>query len=347
MSKSAQTKPWWTQRWLAVIESFDAQARSQRGKSYAKDGAVREISLQPGEIHARITGTRYTPYQVTVQLPVFTQDERTKAVDLLVQSPLSLAKLLAGELPEEIEQRYLEAGVSLFPRDKHELHTACTCPDFAVPCKHVIAVLITVGQMMTDDPMLMFGLRGLHKDEVMAKLRESWSVGVRRRGENAEAAGKTVLANSIPHETEAKADGDADADAKVQTAEATHALTETAQAQTDQTEPIQAQTEPVQTNATASATPSAPVTRTPLPDIEIGASFLRRSVDQGTYWRANPIFTDIQVNLDPELVAPDSLPLTWGSPDFLGKKGPEAMLFLSSFLREVSRKAKQQMEEKL
>ena len=82
------------------------------------------------------------------------------------------AKLLAGEMPSDIERAFEGAGVSLFPSRSKDLTTDCSCPDWSNPCKHIAAVYYLLGERFDEDPFLLFELRGRSKDEVVAALRE-------------------------------------------------------------------------------------------------------------------------------------------------------------------------------
>jgi uncharacterized Zn finger protein len=80
------------------------------------------------------------------------------------------ARLIAGELPEEVEQYFREAGVPLFPARKDDLITACSCPDSSNPCKHVAAVYYLLAEQFDHDPFFLLNLRGIGRQEFAAML---------------------------------------------------------------------------------------------------------------------------------------------------------------------------------
>src|SRR5205809_401054 len=79
----------------------------------------------------------------------------------------------AGEMPQDIERAFTGAGLSLFPESGREIATACSCPDWSNPCKHVAAVYYLLGEAFDRDPFLIFRLRGMDRDEFTSVLFES------------------------------------------------------------------------------------------------------------------------------------------------------------------------------
>jgi uncharacterized Zn finger protein len=83
------------------------------------------------------------------------------------------AKLLASEMPADVEEAFTAAGVSLFPASRAELRTECSCPDWSNPCKHIAAVYYLLGEEFDRDPFLVFRLRGLSREGLRALLEDS------------------------------------------------------------------------------------------------------------------------------------------------------------------------------
>lgn len=161
---------WWAQRWIAVLESFGWDNRLQRGRAYARKGQVLNIDMRPGQITARVQGSRRTPYQVQIHIRPLSDGQWERVIDAMAQQALFAAQLLAGEMPLEIEQAFQAAGVSLFPASG-EIAMECSCPDWAVPCKHIAAVYYLLGEEFDRDPFLLFTLRGRTREQVMETLR--------------------------------------------------------------------------------------------------------------------------------------------------------------------------------
>ncbi|MBI1902031.1 MAG: SWIM zinc finger family protein [Planctomycetia bacterium] len=164
---------WWAKRWIAVLESFDLGARLARGRSYARRGQVLSIDVQKGSVAAKVQGSRPDPYKVRIEVKTLDDGERTKLAQLLASEAIFAARLLAGEMPNDIEDALGRGGISLFPNRSADLKTACSCPDWSNPCKHVAAVYYLLGEEFDRDPFLIFRLRGVERDELLKELVDS------------------------------------------------------------------------------------------------------------------------------------------------------------------------------
>ena len=161
---------WWAKRWIEVLESFDIGSRLQRGRSYARKGQVLSIEVRKGGVEARVQGSRRDPYSVQIKIRSLPQSEWKRLAEQLSTQARFAAKLLAGEMPADIEGAFRSAGFSLFPEKARELSTACSCPDSSNPCKHVAAVYYLLGEAFDRDPFLIFRLRGIDRDEFIGLL---------------------------------------------------------------------------------------------------------------------------------------------------------------------------------
>src|SRR5262245_35383227 len=94
---------WWAKRWIQVLESFQLGARLGRGRSYARGGQVLSIDVETGRVKSRVQGSRPTPYNVTIEVKTLTPAEWNKVVQRLATQAVFAAKLLAGEMPQDIE----------------------------------------------------------------------------------------------------------------------------------------------------------------------------------------------------------------------------------------------------
>jgi uncharacterized Zn finger protein len=163
---------WWGQRWIAALETLGrAYAnRLPRGRTYARNGSVTDLTVAPGVVTARVHGSRRTPYRVSLRIPVFTDPQWTAATHALARQLRHAAALLDGRMPEDIDETLDAVGLPLFPTAR-ELTTACSCPDEANPCKHVAAVHYTLAQTFDADPFLLPALRGRDRTALLAALR--------------------------------------------------------------------------------------------------------------------------------------------------------------------------------
>jgi uncharacterized Zn finger protein len=162
---------WWAQRWTGVLESFGWDNRLARGRSYARGGQVLSIDIAKGKVKARVQGSRPKPYNIEINLPALTARQWKQAIEAMAGQAIFAAKLLAGEMPQDIEGAFKAAGVPLFPRSASDIRADCSCPDFANPCKHIAAVYYLLGEQFDEDPFLLFVLRGRTKDEIIEGLR--------------------------------------------------------------------------------------------------------------------------------------------------------------------------------
>jgi uncharacterized Zn finger protein len=161
---------WWAKRWQAVLESFRLGGRLARGRTYARQGQVLSIDIDEGKVRARVQGSRPVPYDVTIGVKVLSDAEWDTVIGALSKQALFVAKLLAGEMPEDIEKAFTQAELSLFPEKRGDLKTDCSCPDDANPCKHIAAVYYLLGEEFDRDPFLLFRLRGLERGKLVEKL---------------------------------------------------------------------------------------------------------------------------------------------------------------------------------
>ena len=165
---------WWGQRWIEALEklSWQYSNRLARGRTYARAGRVHDLEVEPGTVTARVTGSRPTPYKVTLRIALLDAAAWKKAIAEMAKQAIFAAELLAGAMPKEIDQAFRAAGRSLFPAEEKDLQTACSCPDWANPCKHVAATHYVLGEAFDKDPFLLFELRGRGRDEVLGALRK-------------------------------------------------------------------------------------------------------------------------------------------------------------------------------
>jgi uncharacterized Zn finger protein len=162
---------WWGERWIDALTTVlgGASGRLQRGKTYARAGRVSELEVKPGRVTSVVTGS--ADYDITMTLTEFSDDTWEQVIAAMGAQAQFSAELLAGQMPQQIDEAFKSAKVSLFPRTARELRTDCSCPDQVDPCKHIAATHYVLGEAFDRDPFLLFELRGRTKDEVMGSLR--------------------------------------------------------------------------------------------------------------------------------------------------------------------------------
>ncbi len=169
--RGAIGEQWWSRRFIGVLESYGMSGRLARGRSYARAGQVLDFKLSQGKVTARVQGSRVRPYQVRIGVLPLTTAQWRRVQDRLASQALFRAKLLAGEMPHEIEEVFAECGTPLFPRSAADLDMHCSCPDWGVPCKHLAAVCYVLAEEFDRDPFGMLAWRGQGRDDLLAALR--------------------------------------------------------------------------------------------------------------------------------------------------------------------------------
>ena len=180
---------WWAQRWIAVLELLGLANRLEKGRRYARSGRVMRLEIKPGRIEADVQGSRYDPYRVRFRVKSLSRAQWEQALETLASQALFAAKLLAGEMPQNIEDAFQSAGLSLFPTSQDDLVTECSCPDVANPCKHIAAVHYVLAEQLDQDPFLLFRLRGRDREKILKALRAHRA---------AEASGRSGVREKAP-----------------------------------------------------------------------------------------------------------------------------------------------------
>ena len=197
--RGAIGEQWWSRRFIAVLDSYGLSSRLQRGRSYARRGQVLEFSLAAGKVTARVQGSRPDPYRVSITVRPLTAAQWRAVESRLAGQALFRARLLAGEMPAEIEEVFASCGTPLFPASADDLTMSCNCPDWGVPCKHLAAVCYVLAEAFDADPFAMLAWRGRGRDELLAALRggraaPASGVGAAAGGERREAMGTSHAA---------------------------------------------------------------------------------------------------------------------------------------------------------
>jgi len=163
---------WWSKRWVNVLESFGWSNRLERGRRYARKGQVLGFELSAGKVEATVQGSVNKPYSVTIEIKPITEKAWDFVTEEMSQKAIFAAKLLAGEMPDDIEDAFEAEDISLFPEKSKDIKTHCSCPDSANPCKHIAALYYILAEEFDRDPFMIFKLRGRTKDEIISSLRE-------------------------------------------------------------------------------------------------------------------------------------------------------------------------------
>jgi len=168
--RGAIAQTWWSERFIEVLESIGVGGRLQRGRMYARQGQVIDLNVDAGAVTAAVQGSRARPYRVRIGIAAFDKIAWTQVSRALADNAWYAAKLLTGELPEDIEDVFASVGLSLFPASADELSMDCSCPDWEVPCKHLAAAFYLLAESFDDDPFGILGWRGRDREDLLDTL---------------------------------------------------------------------------------------------------------------------------------------------------------------------------------
>ena len=165
-------QPWWVEQWMELINGYRFKKRLERAWGYAREGHVTSIRFEGRRVHARVQGTGEDPYKVKLWLDVLNDEDWGYVLEALAQKARWSAQLLAGIMPSDIERAFAASGKRLFPFKLQEVRSECTCPDKANPCKHISAVYFLMGDRFSEDPFVLFQLRGRNRAKLLEDLAE-------------------------------------------------------------------------------------------------------------------------------------------------------------------------------
>lgn len=187
---------WWGNAWVDALEgpSRSATGRLARGRTYARAGNVREITITPGRAAAQVNGSFPTPYRTSMEIRQLTAPQWETLLDVAAGKAGHLAALLDRDMPTTLADDAVQAGVRLLPGSR-EFVPSCSCPDDGYPCKHAAALYYQVARLLDQDPFVLLLLRGRGESELMAELH---------RRNTARAAATTLPAAAAPRGVSAR-----------------------------------------------------------------------------------------------------------------------------------------------
>ncbi len=161
----------WGKQWIKSNLKIGRPFRMQRGIEYVKDKRrIDNLSITPGQIFATVQGTAPTPYRVKIKFETILEKEWKTILNKLINKPVNLLELIEGSLPEGITSIFNESEYSLFPDASKGLNATCSCPDKAIPCKHIAAVILYIARVIDFNPFLLLELRGKSKNDILTEL---------------------------------------------------------------------------------------------------------------------------------------------------------------------------------
>ena len=160
-------RTFWGKAWCSNMERYsDYSNRLPRGRSYVRNGSVIDLKIGECEVRAQVAGSRL--YQTTVKISALS-GARWKDISADCAGSIdSLVELLQGRFSRGVMERICRPETGLFPSPK-EIRFECSCPDWASMCKHVAAVLYGVGTRLDEAPELLFTLRKVKAQDLVAR----------------------------------------------------------------------------------------------------------------------------------------------------------------------------------
>ena len=151
-------RTWWGEQWLKALDRIDFSNRLPRGRSYANKGMVASVKINENMVQAKVKGSRPKPYDVTLIVPPFFDEEKKIFIENIRNNPLVVSQLLNRQLPKELLEIAEKNNIKIFPQSWQDIKLNCSCPDWAVPCKHLAAVIYTIANEIDQNPFLVFNL---------------------------------------------------------------------------------------------------------------------------------------------------------------------------------------------
>jgi uncharacterized Zn finger protein len=166
IEKRAITTTFWGKAWCENLESYrDFAYRLERGRSYVRNRAVLDLQIAPLAVTALVSGASI--YKVKVSVAAAPEAHWRSLCRDCAGGIDSLVELLQGRFSKNVMERMCRQDKGLFPRPS-EIKFTCSCPDFASMCKHVAAVLYGVGARLDESPELLFRLRAVDENDLLA-----------------------------------------------------------------------------------------------------------------------------------------------------------------------------------
>jgi uncharacterized Zn finger protein len=157
----------WGKSWCDNLESYsDFTNRLPRGRTYARNGSVVDLQIEPGKISSMVSGSHL--YRITIRIRPLNAPRWKKLKEQCGVGIGSAVELLQGRLSTNVMSVVTSRECGLFPAPA-EIEMSCSCPDWAGMCKHVAATMYGVGNRLDHQPALLFTLRQVDHLELIAQ----------------------------------------------------------------------------------------------------------------------------------------------------------------------------------
>ena len=162
---------WWGAAWVEKMERLAEPSRFAGGEQYARTGCVGALRFDGRTIAAKVQGSHELPYTVRISFDPFLREQWECLLAEVRDRNALASSISSGDLPLETHTLFSKAKLRFMPERYVDLHLECACPDWLKPCKHLVAVWLKFARDFDREPFLVFELRGLKRDELIALLR--------------------------------------------------------------------------------------------------------------------------------------------------------------------------------
>jgi uncharacterized Zn finger protein len=160
----------WSERFLGMLESLRAPAQFQQGRRYARSGQVRSLAISSSLVTGLVVDDDGQTYRARIAARAFSAADWHRIEQALAAEAGHAARLLSGQLPEELDRILTGYGLSLFPEQLSDIAVECTCPSWQTPCAHLAATCYALAAAFDADPFAILAWRGRGRDELLDSL---------------------------------------------------------------------------------------------------------------------------------------------------------------------------------
>jgi uncharacterized Zn finger protein len=175
------SRTWWGKRFISALEKLSDSGRLSRGRSYARNGKVKNFEIKDGLVTAQVRGSvnpyfgvyKEPLYSITIEFTAISAANWSAAIAYVASKASLISRLMLNEMPNTIEDAFAKLDLHLLPHSEADFTTSCSCPDWGNPCKHIAGVYYLVAAELDQDPFLLFELKGLSREALQKELVKS------------------------------------------------------------------------------------------------------------------------------------------------------------------------------
>jgi uncharacterized Zn finger protein len=194
-----RARNWWGAAWVEKMERLAEPKRFAEGAQFARTGFLPAVRFDGRTVAARVQVPHEPPYMVRISFDPFSRDQWEGLLAGVRDRGALASSIMSGDLPMEVQTAFARANLRFMPERYVDLHLECACPDWLKPCRHMVAVWLKFARDFDRDPFLVFELRGLKRDDLLALLRNREPAAVPEEVEEfPDAAAAPLKFESLP-----------------------------------------------------------------------------------------------------------------------------------------------------